>query len=148
MLLSLPTTKRTHQRIMNRLTTARREVENDEHNSEAQWRWGRIASEFHDDRNFDFAEGTYSSNDKILEIAMSKPKLKDDTSRSGRKTVEHEHFKTVLHADVRSPDFNEASAVSTLNVQTTEGKTIPIPMKKEGKVVICAGSVHSPAILV
>jgi hypothetical protein len=35
-----------------------------------QWEWGRVASEFGDPRNFDFAEGAFSTVDRLLEAAM------------------------------------------------------------------------------
>lgn len=41
---------------------------NFENNRNVQWQWGRIASEFCDQKNFDFARGAYSTIDKLLEI--------------------------------------------------------------------------------
>jgi hypothetical protein len=101
MLLSLPTTRRIHQRIMNRLDLDGLEAEKD---SKVQWQWGRIASEFQDEQNYDFAEGAYSSIDRLLEIVMSRPKKEDETGT--QVSVEHEHFKTVLNANVRSLNFD------------------------------------------
>ncbi|KAG8767239.1 hypothetical protein FRC12_006380 [Ceratobasidium sp. 428] len=109
--------------------------------SQVQWEWGRIASEFRDDHNYDFAQGAYSSIDKLLEIAMSKP-----TDSKGN-IVEHEHFKTVLNADVRSLEFDGDKNVNGVNVRTQTGNMVRIPIKAGGKVVLCAGSVHSPSIL-
>ncbi|KAG8706394.1 hypothetical protein FRC09_002432 [Ceratobasidium sp. 395] len=138
MLLSAPTTKPIHQHVMDRLNIeGLAEVKE----SQIQWEWGRIASEFSDNSNFDFARGAYSSIDKLLEIAMSKP------TDAGGNIVEHEYFKTVLNADVRSLDFDGDKNVQNVNVLTREGKIDKIPVKKDGKVVLCAGSVHSPAIL-
>ncbi|KAG8740383.1 hypothetical protein FRC10_004392 [Ceratobasidium sp. 414] len=138
MLLSTPTTKPIHQHVMDRLNIEGLEEVKE---SQVQWEWGHIASEFSDDSNFDFARGAYSSIDKLLEIAMSKP-----TDASG-KIVEHEYFKTVLNADVRSLEFDGDKNVKGVNVRTREGNAVKIPIKKDGKVVLCAGSVYSPAIL-
>jgi len=138
MLLSTPTTKPIHQHVMDRLNIEGLEEVKE---SQVQWEWGHIASEFSDDSNFDLARGAYSSIDKLLEIAMSKP-----TDASG-KIVEHEYFKTVLNADVRSLEFDGDKNVKGVNVRTREGRTVKIPVKKDGKVVLCAGSVYSPAIL-
>ncbi|KAG9094707.1 hypothetical protein FRC07_011266, partial [Ceratobasidium sp. 392] len=138
MLLSAPTTKPIHQHVMDRLNIeGLAEVKE----SQVQWEWGRIASEFSDESNFDFARGAYSSIDKLLEIAMSKP------SDANGKVIEHEYFKTVLNADVRSLEFDGDKNVSGVNVRTREGKSVKIPVKKDAKVVLCAGRVHSPAIL-
>ncbi|GAB1524098.1 hypothetical protein RhiTH_007250 [Rhizoctonia solani] len=148
MLVSLPTTRRAHQHVMDRLTSKCQEVE-----PSVQWQWGRIASEFKDDRNFDFAEGAYSTIDKILEIAMSRPKT-DVQSRSGDDVfTEHKYFKTVLNADVRSLNFDTNGAVTGVNVKAANGENTTINVRnpgkgvENGKVVLCAGSVHSPAIL-
>ncbi|CAE6479760.1 unnamed protein product [Rhizoctonia solani] len=142
MLLSLPTTRRCHQRIMDRLTLDGLEVEK---GCNIHWQWGRIASEFHDDQNFDFAEGAYSSIDKLLEIAMSRPLQKDEGGV--QVSVEHEYFKTVLNADVRSLNFDDHKNVTGVNVRTPEGNLVPINVRPGGNVVLAAGSVHSPAIL-
>ncbi|QRW15484.1 GMC oxidoreductase [Ceratobasidium sp. AG-Ba] len=138
MLLSSPATKTLHQHIMDRLNIEGLATLSD---SQVQWQWGRIASEFREDHNYDFAQGAYSSIDKILEIAMSKP-----VDANG-KVVEHEHFKTVLNADVRSLGLDNDKNVNAVNVRTREGKMVSIPVKSGGQVVLCAGSVHSPAIL-
>ncbi|CAE6438273.1 unnamed protein product, partial [Rhizoctonia solani] len=143
MLLSLPTTRRIHQHIMDRLNIDGLTAVRD---SKVQWQWGRIASEFHDDRNFDFAAGAYSTIDKILEIAMSWPPKK--TGVDGRESsVNDEHFKTVLNADVRSLILDSTKKVTGVKVRTAEGKMVAINVKPGGSVVLCAGSVHSPAIL-
>ncbi|KAF8748039.1 GMC oxidoreductase [Rhizoctonia solani] len=126
MLLSIPTTRRIHQRIMDRLNLDGLEAEKD---SNIQWKWGRIASEFQEEKNFDFAEGAYSSIDKILEIAMSRPQKQD------------------ANADVRSLNFDKDKNVTGVNVRTAGGKMVPINVRQGGNVVLSAGSVHSPAIL-
>ncbi|KAF8675709.1 GMC oxidoreductase [Rhizoctonia solani] len=142
MLLSIPTSRRIHQRIMDRLNLDGLEAEKD---SNIQWKWGRIASEFQEEKNFDFAEGAYSSIDKILEIAMSRPQKQD--ANGAQIPVEHEHFKTVLNADVRSLNFDKDKNVTGVNVRTAGGKMVPINVRQGGNVVLSAGSVHSPAIL-
>ncbi|QRV86928.1 GMC oxidoreductase [Ceratobasidium sp. AG-Ba] len=138
MLLSAPQTKPSHQNVMDRLNIEGLEAVKE---SQVQWEWGRIASEFSDESNYDFARGAYSSIDKLLEIAMSKP-----TDENG-KVVEHEHFKTVLNADVRSLELRPDRTPKEINVRTREGNIVKIPIKPDAKVVLCAGSVHSPAIL-
>ncbi|CAE6531489.1 unnamed protein product [Rhizoctonia solani] len=150
MLVSLPTTRRVHQHIMDRLTLKCREEEK----STDPWHWGRIASEFKDDQNFDFAEGAYSTIDKILEFSMSRPTVKHANKEI---PIEHKYFKTVLNAEVRSLEFNEkklGSFVTGVKVQKPGGKpgdTVTIklrdPGEGKGAVILCAGSVNSPAIL-
>ncbi|CAE6409857.1 unnamed protein product [Rhizoctonia solani] len=147
MLVSLPTTRRAHQHIMDRLDLECRKVKD---TSDIYWQWGRIASEFHDDQNFDFAEGAYSAIDKILEIAMSRPKAKD--AQGKEVLIEHTYFKTVLNADVRSLNFDikEDRRICTgVNVRgpSESDETLKIGLREGGKVVLCAGSVNSPAIL-
>ncbi|KAG9104909.1 hypothetical protein FRC07_009681, partial [Ceratobasidium sp. 392] len=138
MLLSTPSTKTSHQHVMDRLNIEGLATLS---TSQVQWEWGRIASEFRDDHNYDFAQGAYSSIDKLLEIAMSKP------TNPNSEIIEHEHFKTVLNADVRSLEFDGDKNVNGVNVRTETGKMVRIPVKPGGKVVLCAGSVHSPSIL-
>lgn len=154
MLLSLPTTRRVHQHVMDRLDSKCREVID----TNVQWHWGRIASEFKDDQNFDFAEGAYSTIDKILEIAMSRPKVKYGEEDV---LVEHKYFKTVINADVRSLEFNSNKTCTGVKVRGPKGDVIiklrnpgrpddqedPEAREAHGKVVLCAGSVDSPAIL-
>ncbi|KDQ08141.1 hypothetical protein BOTBODRAFT_69923 [Botryobasidium botryosum FD-172 SS1] len=134
MLLSLPETQTFHQHVMDRL--------NMDGLNGVQWQWGRIASEFRDPKNYDFAEGAYSSIDKILEIAMSKPK------RNGQ-VVEHDYFKTVLNTEVRSLNFGSSTdhPVTGVNVRSSDGKELEIKVKSGGSVVLCGGSVASPSIL-
>ncbi|KAG6809519.1 hypothetical protein H0H92_015932 [Tricholoma furcatifolium] len=109
-----------------------------------QWQWGRIASEFQDDRNFDFARGAYSPIDKLLEIAMSK----DRDSKTG-KTIEHKNFKILIHSDVRSleRDPNKDDVYSGVWVRDRSGMDTLIKLKDNGKIILGAGSVGSPTIL-
>ncbi|CEL54051.1 hypothetical protein RSOLAG1IB_06760 [Rhizoctonia solani AG-1 IB] len=149
MLVSLPTTRREHQHIMDRLNSKHQEID-----PSVQWQWGRIASEFKDDKNFDFAEGAYCSIDKILEIAMSRPKL--NTKGSGKEVDdvlgEHKYFKTVLNADVQSLEFDKG-IVTGVKVKGPNNEVVTIKVRNpgegedNGKVVLSAGSVHSPTIL-
>ena len=69
--LCLPMTNTFHQNLMERL--------NAETGLGCQWQWGRIASEFNQSKNFDFALGAFSPIDKLLEIAMSKGRNDDGT---------------------------------------------------------------------
>ncbi|KAG8687898.1 hypothetical protein FRC11_006415 [Ceratobasidium sp. 423] len=154
MLISLPTTRRSHQHIMDRLTSKCQEVEP----STAPWHWGRIASEFKDDQNFDFAEGAYSTIDKIIEIAMSRPEVRAKGVKNAI-PIQHKYFKTVLNAEVRSLEFESrspGSVVTGVNVRKTGAtpeQTFTIKLRDpgdqlgNGKVILCAGSVDSPAIL-
>lgn len=142
----LPTTNSFHQDLMERLniTTSA---------NQCQWQWGRIASQFNSSpsNNFDFAAGAYSPIDKLLEIAMSKRRDKDGTC------VEHPNWKILINTEVRSivwsdDDTPRAIGVVVLDASGKEtkiflrkdrsGKTLP-----DTKVVLGAGSVGSPAIL-
>ncbi|KAG8873298.1 hypothetical protein FRB97_006851, partial [Tulasnella sp. 331] len=87
--LSLPKTKVVHQHLIERLNIDAR------HLYKVNWQWGRIASEFKDSRNFDFAEGAYSTIDKLLEIMMSKPYVSADSDE--RK--EHTNFKMLIRTE-------------------------------------------------
>ena len=79
MQLSLPLTNTIHQYVMERLNVKTK-------SNECQWQWGRIASEFSESRNSDFALGAYSPIDEILETAMSK-----DRDSSGA-CIEHPYL--------------------------------------------------------
>ncbi|KAG6834421.1 hypothetical protein H0H93_009738, partial [Arthromyces matolae] len=134
-----PTTSSYHASLMERL--------NMESGSEreCQWQWGRIASEFRNDKNFDFALGAYSPIDKLLEIAMSK-----DRDEATQKSIEHPNFKILINADVRSlvRDKGDAAFYSGVCVRGLDGKDVVINVKKNvGKIILGAGSVGSPTIL-
>ncbi|KAG8940887.1 hypothetical protein FRC03_005030 [Tulasnella sp. 419] len=132
--LSLPSTKLIHRHVMDRLNLCL-----PKENLNLQWQWGRIASEFQDPRNFDFAEGAYSTIDKLLEIAMSKPKTRDGWD------LEHENFKILVKTEARKLTIN--NGVVEVSVKDTSRPTDPEVVIKGKKVVLAAGSVHSPAIL-
>ncbi|CAL1711608.1 unnamed protein product [Somion occarium] len=135
MMLSEPETKTIHQNLMERL--------NIEAQPAVQWQWGRIASEFRDTRNFDFADGAYSTIDRLLEIAMSKP-----VDANGR-LREHDNFKILLNTEVRKLgwDASNSKRVNGVWVRTRDGKDDFIPLRTGGQVVVAAGTVYSPAIL-
>ncbi|KLO19799.1 FAD/NAD(P)-binding domain-containing protein [Schizopora paradoxa] len=141
MSLYLPTTNAYQANVMERLNMT------SEPKLACQWQWGRIASEFRDDGNFDFARGAYSTIDKLLEIAMSKKQ-----NDSGE-YEEHPNWKILLHSEVRSIKWDACSGDGTtaLGVRVRDvkgnGDEITIGLKKGGKIVLGAGSVHSPAIL-
>jgi len=101
-----------------------------------QWQWGRVASEFRDPRNFDFAEGAYSTIDKLLEAAMNDP------------IGEKDNFRTVPNVSVvrlePTPQPNEQTEVSHVVIKDKEGVEHKIACKR---AAICAGSIESPAIL-
>ncbi len=106
-----------------------------------QWQWGRIASEFVDKNNFDFAQGAYSTIDKLLEIAMSKP-------RERGKEVEHKNFKILLGVEARRIEWaSDNKTADGVTATTRDGKKISFKLKSGGRVVVSAGSVDSTAIL-
>ena len=129
--LSLPTTRTIHQDLMERLNMGS--------DPKVQWQWGRIASEFSDFRNFDFAQGAYSTVDKLLEIAMSKPKI-------GGVETEHKNFKMLLRTEVRKLTWN-GSKLKGVVARGPDGEETEFTIRNGGKVVLCAGSVDSAAIL-
>ncbi|KDR79154.1 hypothetical protein GALMADRAFT_208619 [Galerina marginata CBS 339.88] len=140
--LYLPTTNAVHQHLMERL--------NIKTQNRCQWQWGRIASEFSDPKNFDFAVGAYSPIDKLLEIAMSKDRNPDGTC------VEHPNWKILLRTEVRSIMWdNQNQRATGVVVRDASGKETQIFLKKDSsgqplvdtKIVVGAGSVGSPAIL-
>ena len=146
--LSLPLTNTTHQNVMERMNIKTK-------SKGCQWQWGRIASEFSESRNFDFARGAYSPIDKILEIAMSKAR---DSSGA---CIEHPNWKILINTEVRRIlwDDNEERAIGVvvqdLDLNGNYGKETKIFLKKDSsgktlvdtKIVLGAGSVGSPAIL-
>ncbi|RYP44511.1 hypothetical protein DL768_009032 [Monosporascus sp. mg162] len=99
-----------------------------------QWEWGRVASEFRNPKNFDFAEGAYSTVDRLLEAAM------DDQGRG--------KFKIVLNSFVShlepKPEASTKQSATHIVVKDATGTEHKIRTKK---TVICAGAVESPAIL-
>ena len=143
MQLSLPLTNTIHQNVMERLNIKTK-------SKGCQWQWGRIASEFSESKNFDFALGAYSPIDKILEIAMSKDR--DDSGAC----IEHPNWKILINTQVRKIlwDDNEDRAIGVL-VRDANGDEIKIFLKTDSsgtplvdtKIVLGAGSVGSPAIL-
>lgn len=146
--LSIPSTTPTHQNLMERLNAKN----NFRNTRNVRWQWGRIASEFREDKNFDFARGAYSTIDKLLEIAMSKRRHKDDT------LDEHPNWKILLRSEVRSiiwdkDDFYQAAGVvirdekgveTTIRLKTDShtGKVL-----RSANIILAAGSVQSPTIL-
>ena len=144
MSLSLPSTNTIHQNIMERMNAETR-------SNGCQWQWGRIASEFSETKNFDFALGAYSPIDKILQIAMSK--LRDrDTGVS----VEHRNWKIVINTEVREILWDKDGKRATgVLVRDANDTLIEILLKdndsgnplQDPKIVLGAGSVGSPAVL-
>ncbi|KLO14876.1 FAD/NAD(P)-binding domain-containing protein [Schizopora paradoxa] len=145
MSLYLPTTNTYQANVMERLNMSSKPE------LACQWQWGRIASEFRDDRNFDFARGAYSTIDKLLEITMSKrPK-----SRGSNELVEHKNWKILLHTEAREIQWDGSGTRATgvwvrdasESGKPGAGRGTLIRLNPGGKVVLGAGSVHSPAIL-
>lgn len=144
MRLSLPQTKTVHQQVIDRLNIEGLEAEP---HSGVQWQWGHTTSGSRDERGFDSTEGAYSTIDKLLEIAMSKPKAQGGDPGEEAKP---DYFKIVLGAEVRSLKIDRTGStpvVTGVNFKTSEGQDMSIDVKTGGKVVLCAGSVDSPAIL-
>ena len=167
MALSLPKTNIIHQNLMERLNIETN-IKANIHEAiqrtipiviptkfqtglECQWQWGRIASEFSEEKNFDFALGAYSPIDKLLEIAMSKGRNDDGT------VIEHLNWKILLNTEVRSiiwggDDGKRAVGVVVRDLSGNETKIFlktgptgkPLP---DTTIVLGAGSVGSPAIL-
>ncbi|CAE6447884.1 unnamed protein product, partial [Rhizoctonia solani] len=139
--LSLPHTDKIHRHVIDRLNTDGLAAVPD---SRVQWNWARIASEFQRENNFNFAQGAYSSIDKILEIALGKE------NEGVRNTPADDNVRIALNSEVRSLIFdwskNPPVAIG-VNVRTPEGDCVPIFLKQNGNVVLSAGSVDSPAIL-
>ncbi|KAG8883206.1 hypothetical protein FRB97_007028 [Tulasnella sp. 331] len=136
--LSQPKTEPVHKRLIDDLN------ESADASFKVNWKWGRIASEFKDERNFDFAEGAYSTIDKLLEIMMSKPYVSADS----KERQEHPNFKMLLRTEVRKIQFDSAKRATGVIVKAGDGaEGLLIPLKPDGKVILSAGSVTSPAIL-
>ena len=141
--LSLPMTNTIHQNVMERLNIKTK-------SKGCQWEWGPIASEFSESLNYEFARGAFSPIDKILEIAMSK--TRDSTGAS----IEHSNWKIVIKTEVRRILWDRAEERATgVVVRDANGKETTIFLKKDKsgnplkdtKIVLGAGSVGSPAIL-
>lgn len=127
--LSLPLTKPNHQHLLDRLNIAGSDYG-------VSWQWGRISSEFADSGNFDFAEGAYSTIDRLLEIAMSKPV----------KGQYYEYFKILLGVEARKINWKDGKTAESVTAVSLDGE-FTFRLNRGGKVVLCAGSVASPAIL-
>lgn len=132
--LSLPVTEPVHQDLMERLN-----MDND---PTVQWQWGRIASEFKPNKNFDYAQGAYSTIDKLLEIAMSKPIVNGFEE-------EHKNFKMLLEMEARSIVWggSKKNRAAGVRVRTCSGHEETVPLKDGGQIVLGAGTVQSAAIL-
>ncbi|KAG8775973.1 hypothetical protein FRC12_001167 [Ceratobasidium sp. 428] len=134
--LSLPNSKIIHQHLLERLNLQTPK------DFGVNWQWGRIASEFKDERNFDFAEGAYSTIDKLLEIMMSKPYGPNNAPQ------EHKNFKMLIKTEVRKIVVDGGGAATGVVVTTAKGgPEQTISLKPGGRVILAAGSVASPAIL-
>ncbi|EIN11485.1 hypothetical protein PUNSTDRAFT_42733 [Punctularia strigosozonata HHB-11173 SS5] len=119
---------------------------------ETQWQWGRISSQFRHDRNFTFAEGAFSTVDRLLTVAMMNHPTEDvredfdDVPPGGA----HILVNTQVHRFEPALGCEESvSSRPCVVVRTVDGRdTLP----KEYKIyyhhaVLCAGSVESAGIL-
>ncbi|CUA76984.1 coatomer subunit beta [Rhizoctonia solani] len=139
--LSLPRTEKMHRHVIDRLNADGLAAVP---NSRVQWNWARIASEFQPENNYNFAQGAYSSIDKILEIALGK-----ENEGVGR-TKADPNVQIALNSEVQSliMDWSKTPPIAIgVNVRTLEGDCVPIYLKDGGNVVLSAGSVDSAAIL-
>ncbi|CEL61404.1 hypothetical protein RSOLAG1IB_09996 [Rhizoctonia solani AG-1 IB] len=140
--LSFPQTSKIHRHVIDRLNADGPAAGPD---SQVQWNWARIASEFHSEANFNFAQGAYSTIDKIFEIAQGK-----ENPDRGKSPGQGKNLQVALDAEVYSlvMDWTQNPPVATgVNIRTLEGDCVQIYLKQEGKVVLSAGSVNSPTIL-
>ena len=145
--LLLLTTTPAHQNLMERLNVKN----NFRNNRNVQWQWGRIASEFRDQKNFDFARGAYSTIDKLLEIAMSKRRRKDGVLE------EHKNWSIILHSEVRSIIWDDNDFYQAVGVVVRDENVVVTSIKlrtdangqalRTSNIILAAGSVQSPAIL-
>lgn len=130
--LSYPSTLPPHQALIDRLN-----LRLNTSLPSTQWQWGRVASEFRDPKNYDFAEGAFSTTDTLLETAMNDPTGAND-----------KNFRTVPNVSaVRlepSPQPNQRTEVTHVVIKDIENHEYKIACKR---AVVCAGSVESPAIL-
>jgi hypothetical protein len=129
--VTYPETLPLHRELIDRLN-----IHRDPLLPTTQWAWGRVASEFtnKDRKNFDFAEGAFSSIDRLLEAAM------DDQGKG--------KFKTVLEAPVvrlePQPEAGKVQPVSHVVVKDASGAEHKIRTKQ---AVLAAGTIDSAAIL-
>jgi hypothetical protein len=130
--ISYPQTLPLHRALIDKLNL----WDSDLNLPKTQWEWGRVASEFRNEKNFDFAEGAYSTVDRLIEAAMD-----DATTRDGGK------FQILLESPVDRleppPKVGTTQSVSHVVVKDASGEH-KISCKS---AVVCAGSVESPAIL-
>lgn len=101
------------------------------------WQWGRIASEFANPKNYDFAQGAYSSVDRLLEAAMNDP---DGMGK----------FNILLEGKVSNlmPKYNpQSKKVQTLSGVVVKGADGAEHTIRCRQAVLAAGSVESAAIL-
>ncbi|KAH8802473.1 FAD/NAD(P)-binding domain-containing protein [Xylogone sp. PMI_703] len=99
-----------------------------------QWEWGRVASEFRNTKNFDFAEGAYSTVDRLLEAAM------DDQGKG--------KFKIVLNSFASHIEPKPVAGMKQLATHVVVKDESGAEHKIRSKnTVICAGAIESPAIL-
>ncbi|EIN11495.1 hypothetical protein PUNSTDRAFT_131660 [Punctularia strigosozonata HHB-11173 SS5] len=110
------------------------------------WQWGRVASRFRDDRNFTFAEGAYSTVDRLLTTAMDNHPEKDtpvdlDEVPPGGA---HVMVNAQVHRLESQPGSNTAGRPLARVVVRHDGKDFKIHCRH---AVLCAGSVESAAIL-
>lgn len=88
------------------------------------------------------SEGAYSTIDKLLEIMMSKPYGTNNTPQ------EHKNFKMLIKTEVRKILVdNNGAATGVVVTNAKGGPEQTISLKSGGSVVLAAGSVASPAIL-
>ncbi|KAF7340703.1 FAD/NAD(P)-binding domain-containing protein [Mycena sanguinolenta] len=131
MFLSCPQTHSLHRAVIDKLNIRDPEARL----PTTQWEWGRIASEFTDNKNFHFAKGAYSTVDRLLKAAL------DDPHGKGK-------FKTLVNSPVDrlepAPVRDQMTQVEHVVVKDSDGRAHKIKCKN---VILAAGAVESPAIV-
>ena len=134
MKLAYPTTLLPHQALIDKLN-----LRTNTRLPSTQWQWGRVASEFRNSKNFDFARGAFSTIDTLLEAAMNDP--------SGEKD---KNFRTVPNISVvrlePTPQPNQQTEVTHVVIKDIKNGDLEYKIACR-RAIICAGSVESPAIL-
>ncbi|KAF5536591.1 FAD NAD(P)-binding domain-containing protein [Fusarium napiforme] len=129
--ISYPRTLPLHRALKDRLNSR----DSESRLPTTQWEWGRVASQFADSGNFDFAEGAFSTVDRLLEAAM------DDHCGHGR-------FKILINSlgsrIEPKPKPGKIQSATHVVVQDESGLEHKIRTKN---TVICAGAIESPSIL-
>ena len=145
MRLAYPTTLPPHQALIDRLN-----LRTNANLPFTQWQWGRVASEFRDSKNFDFAVGAFSTIDTLLEAAMNDPDRLIEPVTNDPAGKKDKNFRTVPNISVvrlePTPQPNQQTDVTHVVIKDVKNGDCEHKIACR-RAVICAGSVESPAIL-